>query len=231
MLWPNGTRTKPTVARGGKYGDDRGGGRRHAGTDFIGYADLRAIAGGVVTHAGPFNNDAGHAVVIDTKLPDGRTMTVCRFHAEPGTIAVRKGQTVGENAYLGKVGDSGNATGNCDHVEIRFWSNGRYTTVDPEQFIAGQLGGGAPAFPLPAGSYFGPMEGPAQSVSGYYSHREDLRRWQQRMADRGWQINPDGYYGPQTRGVAEAFQREKGLHVDGLIGPVTWAAAWTLPVT
>ena len=91
----------------------------------------------------------------------------------------------------------------------------------------------APAFPLPAGYYFGPKEGPAQSVSGYYSHRADLRRWQQRMIDRGWifEHGADGLYGPETAENARAFQREKGLAVDGLIGPQTWRAAWEAPVT
>lgn len=89
----------------------------------------------------------------------------------------------------------------------------------------------APAFPLPWTSYFGPKSGPAASVSGYFSHREDLRRWQKRMQDRGWNINPDGLYGDQTRDIAKSFQREKGLTPDGLIGPATWAAAWTAPIT
>jgi peptidoglycan hydrolase-like protein with peptidoglycan-binding domain len=89
----------------------------------------------------------------------------------------------------------------------------------------------ASRFPLPAGSYFGPKSAPTQSVSGYYSHRSDLRRWQARMAKRGWSIDADGLYGPQTKKVCRAFQKEKGLAVDGKIGPVTWAAAWTKPVT
>lgn len=89
----------------------------------------------------------------------------------------------------------------------------------------------APAFPLPSGYYFGPKTGPKQSVSGYYSYRPQLQQWQQRMRDRGWDITPDGLYGPQTDAVVTAFQREKGLNVDGLIGPQTWAAAWTAPVT
>ncbi len=89
----------------------------------------------------------------------------------------------------------------------------------------------APDFPLPSGSYFGPRSGPACSVSGYYSHRDDLRRWQQQMAGRGWAITADGLYGDQTAGVARKFQGEKGLRVDGLIGPDTWAAAWTAPIT
>lgn len=89
----------------------------------------------------------------------------------------------------------------------------------------------APPFPLPVGHYFGPKTGPVQSVSGYYSHRAHLRRWQQRMKDRGWTITADGLYGPATAKVTRQFQSEKRLPVDGLIGPDTWAAAWKEAVT
>ncbi|MEE2041290.1 N-acetylmuramoyl-L-alanine amidase [Nocardiopsis sp. CT-R113] len=92
-------------------------------------------------------------------------------------------------------------------------------------------GTAAPRFPLPSGHYFGPRSGPAHSVSGYYSHREDLRRWQRRMRDRGWVITVDGLYGNQTRTVARTFQAEKGLSVDGFIGAQTWRAAWESPIT
>lgn len=88
-----------------------------------------------------------------------------------------------------------------------------------------------PAFPLSTGYYFGPKDGGKQSVSGYYSHRADLRRWQQRMADRGWKITVDGYYNDQDKAVASAFQHEKGLVPDGRIGPNTWRAAWSARVT
>lgn len=240
-LWGNGTKTKPAVPAGGKYGDGRGGTRRHAGTDFNGYGELRAILGGVVTHVGAFNAAAGHAVVIDTTLPDGRKVTVCRFHVAPGSITVRKGDRVAEGAVIGRMGRSGNATGLCDHLEIRFWAGGSYTTVDPETWIAAAIAAeaapapaapaAAPAFPLPWGWYFGPQSGPRESVSGYHGNREHLARWQSRMAMRGWSIAADGLYGDQTRDVARAFQAEKGLTVDGKIGPDTWAAAWTAPIT
>lgn len=88
-----------------------------------------------------------------------------------------------------------------------------------------------PAFPLPRGHYFGPKSGPASSVSGYYSHRADLRRWQEQMRRRGWTITADGLYGPATAKVVRQFQAQKGLTVDGRIGPATWAAAWSEPVT
>lgn len=94
----------------------------------------------------------------------------------------------------------------------------------------------APAFPLKSGQYYGPLEGPSNSISGLWrgdtdAQRKGLATWQQRMKDRGWSIGVDGYYGPETAGVCRAFQSEKGLGIDGLIGPHTWAAAWTEPVT
>lgn len=89
----------------------------------------------------------------------------------------------------------------------------------------------APPFPLPAGYYFGPRTGPVNSVSGYFSHSGDLVRWQQRMHDRGWTIAVDGHFGDGTAAVATQFQIQKHLGVDGHIGPQTWAAAWTAPVT
>lgn len=88
-----------------------------------------------------------------------------------------------------------------------------------------------PAFPLAANQYFGWQNGGPNSISGYYSHRADLQRWQQRMADRGWTITDDGYYGTQTESVTKAFQKQKGLTVDGKIGPETWKMAWTAPLT
>jgi peptidoglycan hydrolase-like protein with peptidoglycan-binding domain len=60
---------------------------------------------------------------------------------------------------------------------------------------------------------------------------EDVRTWQARMVERGWDLTVDGIYGERTAEVARAFQVEKGLVVDGLVGPETWSAAWTAPIT
>ncbi|MFP3987129.1 N-acetylmuramoyl-L-alanine amidase [Streptomyces sp. E11-3] len=57
------------------------------------------------------------------------------------------------------------------------------------------------------------------------------RTWQQRMRDRGWNIAVDGAYGEGSRRVCLAFQEEKGLIVDGVVGEKTWYASWTAPVT
>lgn len=62
-------------------------------------------------------------------------------------------------------------------------------------------------------------------------HSTQIKTWQARMAKRGWTIAADGYYGQQSYTVCMAFQREKNLTVDGIVGPKTWKASWESPVT
>ncbi len=58
-----------------------------------------------------------------------------------------------------------------------------------------------------------------------------VRQFQQRLRDRGWTIGVDGIFGSQTETIVKKFQREKGLQVDGKVGPITWNAFWKSPVT
>lgn len=58
-----------------------------------------------------------------------------------------------------------------------------------------------------------------------------VRQWQARMAERGWTLSVDGIFGDGSARVCCEFQREKGLDVDGIVGPDTWKAAWTAPRT
>ncbi|MBM3716231.1 MAG: hypothetical protein FJW64_10975 [Actinobacteria bacterium] len=202
------------------------------GTDYMtAYGtDLRMPAAGTVVYVD--NDPAGaEGRRLQINLDDGRVVDMIhlhRIHVKAGT-RVARGQT-------GVCQSGGSGFGKDRHYEphvhvtLRARTGLAYSqTIDFEDFVGDEAG--APAFPLPSGCYFGPKEGPRESVSGYFSHREDLRRWQQRMADRGWPIKPDGLYGDQTGDIAEAFQTEKGLVVDRKIGPSTWAAAWTSPVT
>lgn len=93
-------------------------------------------------------------------------------------------------------------------------------------------GGGAPPFPLAPGQYYGPLSGPAESISGLWqedtdAQRAGLRSWQQRLRDLGWSVDVTGTYSNNTDYIARSYQRVKGLTQDGHIGPVTWEAAWT----
>lgn len=227
-MWPNGTETRPAISS--PFGQRSGGWSSwHYGTDFVGYENAHSILPGIVIAVGVLSGWEAGGLQIVTDHGDG----VVTRHLHLAAAYVRTGEHVVEGQAIGRVGSSGNATGDCDHLEVRV--NG--AAVDPVPWIESRLeemtagGIAAPAYPLPSGYYFGPKEGPAQSVSGFYSYRESLRKWQQRMADRGWRITVDGLYGDNTRFIALEFQREKGLTADGLIGPATWSAAWTAPIT
>jgi peptidoglycan hydrolase-like protein with peptidoglycan-binding domain len=60
---------------------------------------------------------------------------------------------------------------------------------------------------------------------------DDVRIWQERMKERGWRIEVTGVHDEQSVAVARAFQLEKGLGLDGIVGPETWDGAFKLPVT
>lgn len=71
----------------------------------------------------------------------------------------------------------------------------------------------------------------------YFAYRDplmsgtDIATWQRQMRQRGWSIAVDGLYGTKSRDVATAFQRDKNLADDGIVGPATWEAAWAFPIT
>ena len=93
----------------------------------------------------------------------------------------------------------------------------------------------APEWPLPPKHLI--YHNPKRYSTWHDGHGNDtegraaIRTWQQRMRDRGWTITPDGYYGPDTHRTVGQFQAEKGLTVDHIIGPATWAAAWNSNIT
>lgn len=113
----------------------------------------------------------------------------------------------------------------------------------------------APAFPLPrrrgAMFYYGPSSGPKTSVSGMGRNTavpgdvvqvkgrwrsKGLAQFQARLIKRGWSElaragGADGRFGATTEKVVGQFQKSMGLPVDYRVGPGTWAAAWTEPVT
>lgn len=58
-----------------------------------------------------------------------------------------------------------------------------------------------------------------------YQQGDDVRAVQKALEDLGFSTGGiDGLYGPKTQKAVKAFQTAKGLVVDGIVGPVTWAA-------
>jgi resuscitation-promoting factor RpfA len=53
-----------------------------------------------------------------------------------------------------------------------------------------------------------------------------IKRFQNQMHRRGAIPAGTGYYGPLTRTVVLRLQRQNGINDSGLLGPLTWRAAW-----
>jgi peptidoglycan hydrolase-like protein with peptidoglycan-binding domain len=99
--------------------------------------------------------------------------------------------------------------------EVLSWAGGSTSTPPPS-------GGGGSAPTLHV-DYFG---------TDHNSTCGDVQPWQQKMYDRGWhEMLVDGDYGPISKDICLSFQSEKGLSVDGYVGPETWNATWNAPVT
>ena len=72
----------------------------------------------------------------------------------------------------------------------------------------------------------------AGRIMGNGGNGDDVLAMQRQLVARGWlSIAPDGSFGPATESVIRKFQAEKGLGVDGLVGPKTWDAIWRSPIT
>ncbi len=56
------------------------------------------------------------------------------------------------------------------------------------------------------------------------SQGEAVSAVQQQLAARGKDVAVDGDFGPQTDAAVKAFQKEKSLPEDGIVGPQTWQA-------
>jgi Rv2525c-like, glycoside hydrolase-like domain/Putative peptidoglycan binding domain len=90
----------------------------------------------------------------------------------------------------------------------------------------------APPFPYPARDYLGTARPDPHCHSGADPiERQSIAKWQKKMADRGWRIEATGIFNRQSARVCRSFQAEKGLSVDGLVHPRTWAKTWSAPVT
>ncbi len=80
---------------------------------------LEAWADGKVIAVKPNNdpNSAGHSIIVQSTVM-GKKVTWTYFHMVPGSIKVKKGQKIEAGTIVGKMGESGFATGKHLHWEI-----------------------------------------------------------------------------------------------------------------
>ena len=90
----------------------------------------------------------------------------------------------------------------------------------------------APASRSRATNAPGVFSGRTMTVADRGTFRTDVRDWQHQMRARGWKITVDGFYGPQSAGVAQRFGREKGLRAaPGTVDAAAFTAAWSAKIT
>jgi hypothetical protein len=134
----------------------------------------------------------------------------------------------------------GSGRGVCQHRDLGTWGGNHSDCGNgfPMDYVLDLARGGTPA--PPSGGTPPPSGGgaaPAMSVDYFgpqYGHNymcPDVGTWQSKMSSRGWSLGVDGIYGGESEGQCRQFQSEKGLSVDGMVGPETWNATWNAPVT
>jgi len=188
----------------------------HAGIDLnapMGYP-ITAPRRGSITVAALSSGLGGNMVVIDHGiLRDGKHHVTRHFHFGPkhspwqDVIAVRAGQRVKGGQLIGWCGTSGNANAPHDHYEHHV--NGR--PVDPLHYLKEYQVIRRFLLNLRLALFYPRSEG------------VDVAELQRRLNRHGYgPLAVDGIYGPLTRLEVEAFQLNRGLVVDGIVGKLTW---------
>jgi murein DD-endopeptidase MepM/ murein hydrolase activator NlpD len=100
----------------------------HSGIDFANACGtpMRSVTAGRVSYAG-YAGDFGYRVIVD----HGGGVQSYYGHMQSGSLRVSVGSQVSAGAFVGKVGDTGVATG-C-HADVKIYVNGDHT--DPAPFL------------------------------------------------------------------------------------------------
>jgi peptidoglycan hydrolase-like protein with peptidoglycan-binding domain len=132
----------------------------------------------------------------------------------------------------------GSGRGVCQHRDLGSWGGNHSDCGNgfPMDYVLSMAvdmfggGGGSTTPPPSTGEKAPPLH---VDYFGQDHNRTcgDVQVWQAQMSGRGWAIDVDGEFGPQSEDVCRSFQSEKGLDSDGLVGPQTWETTWSAPVT
>lgn len=159
------------------------------------------------TTSGPLPGRTGNSVHIN------HADSYFSYYGHLHRVLVSKGQQVFCGQLIGLMGTTGNSTGPHLHFEIH---RPRLTSMDPRVFLANRgisLGSTAPV-----------------ASTGWPSVSQGTTSWRVRVIQhllrgRGYtSVAADGYFGPVTNTTVRSFQSSRGLYVDGVVGPICWAA-------
>lgn len=200
MLWPNGSKTRPNISSpfGPRKSPTAGASSQHRGTDFTGYATVRAIAPGTVVAVGTPAGWSGGGTQVWVQHEGFLTRSL---HLVQGSPVVKVGQRVSEGQALGAMGKTGTATGVHHHLEVVVGG----TQVDPVPFITSRISGPASGFSQEVANqqaYLNAAQGERLAVDGIRGANTiaAYKRYQQFLKGRGWYSGAiDGVWGSGTQ--------------------------------
>ena len=185
-------------------------------------------------------NGAGNKIVVQSTAL-GKKITWTYFHMVKGSIKFKKGDIVFAGDVVGKMGDTGFATGKHLHWEI--WdghrtvqpniNNGGKGFKDPMKFMKAVLAETAPEVETPVAAVTAePIAEPATTPTVTTEPIEpgdvrfffaigakgaDVKKIQARLG-----ITADGIFGAITERTVKNFQTKKGIKPTGIVNTETW---------
>ncbi len=97
--------------------------------------------------------------------------------------------------------------------------NERYAQFKRSGFLKGDTGGGSTPAPAPAPT----RHAMGWPVLTFGMVSDDVHALQTFLRSRGWNIAADRSFGPATRQAVREYQAQRGLAIDGAVGPATQA--------
>ena len=163
---------------------------------------ITAHTGGVVSSVG-YDDSRGNYIQIQCH---GAEMVY--YHLKEKS-PLEKGDPVAQGQVVGYMGSTGNSTGAHLHFGIREGEK----WIDPAPFLE---------------KNYGPVEEKTNEIplktlrSG--SMGETVAALQLLLTGRGFPLEDDGIFGPNTLSAVRAYQSREDLEVDGIVGIRTWKA-------
>lgn len=170
----------------------------HQGIDIakVGNVSVVAAAAGTVTRVGPLGT-YGNVVMIVHNV-GGKTYETNYAHLH--SYVVKVGDKVKQGQRIGRMGTTGNSTGQHLHFEIHVgrWATGQPNAVDPAKYV--NFGSTSP------------------KLGDVGPHVLDL---QKNLNKLGYKLAEDSSFGPSVDKAVKDLQGKNKLVKDGQAGPAT----------
>lgn len=192
--------------------------RQHNGIDLVAKTPSGASATDYITaHTGgtvqAVGYDDGAGYYVNIQVDPSTIMVYYHLKTKSG---LKKGSVVKKGQTIGYMGSTGNSTGAHLHWGIK--KNGKW--IDPEPYLDKDY----PVEEAKAAQTYCTVKLPILKKG---AKGEQVKSLQALLIGYGYNCGPegvDGSFGSSTDKAVRQYQKDRGLEVDGSVGPATWAS-------